>query len=255
MKEGETKTATIPAWARVIPDEQWKTYLEAIRAIRKAGARFVLGGAFGLAAYTGRWRNTKDIDFFVLPSDKDKVVDALTKAGFDDYFSKAEYDRGWIYRATKEETIVDAIWQTPNHRSTVDEEWFKRGRSVCLREQTLQAIPAEELLAIKLFVIQRDRCDWPDLLNLLHAVGEELDWAHVLARAGSDRGLLAALVQTFAWVAPARAARIPRPVREALGLPEPSPAELALPENHRVGMLDSRPWFAAFQPEDEPMRV
>jgi hypothetical protein len=45
-----------PVWATTIPDEQWSVYLDAIHVTRKSRARFLLGGAFGLAAYTGRWR-------------------------------------------------------------------------------------------------------------------------------------------------------------------------------------------------------
>ena len=157
-----------PTWATIVPQEQWKIYLDAIRVTRKTGAQFLLGGAFGLAAYTGRWRNTKDLDFFVLPSDKDEVVDALTKAGFEDYYPTLAYDRHWIYRATRDGVIVDTIWQTPNCRAVVDDHWFDRKRDVLLRGESLAAIPAEELLAIKLYVLQRDRCDWPDLINLLY---------------------------------------------------------------------------------------
>jgi hypothetical protein len=254
MKEAET-TVLCPKWSEIIPEEQWKTYVEAIRALNKANAQYVLGGAFGLAAYTGRWRNTKDLDFFILPEEKDCVIDALTKAGFDDYHSKHEYDRSWIYRATKDEMIVDAIWQTPNHRSSVDGEWLKRGRKVRLREHTLLAIPAEELLAIKLFVIQRDRCDWPDLINLLHAVCGELDWDHVLARLGDEEPLLGGILQVFNWVSPERARQIPQRIRERFHLKEATVDELGMPRERRVGLLDSRPWFAAMQPEDQPMRV
>src|SRR5687768_6638589 len=147
MSEASITCSTVDlGWTTLVPDDQWKIYREAIRITRKTGARFVLGGAFGLAAYTGRFRNTKDLDFFVLPSDKDKIVDALTKGGFEDYFSRSEYDREWIYRAVKDEVIVDTIWQTPNRRTQVDEEWFQRGRWVRLRDENLAAIPAEELL-------------------------------------------------------------------------------------------------------------
>src|SRR5262245_12798887 len=52
------------AWTEHIPDEEWAIYERAIGAIRKTGRPFMLAGAFGLAAYTGRWRNTKDIDFY-----------------------------------------------------------------------------------------------------------------------------------------------------------------------------------------------
>ena len=70
-----------------VTDEQWSTYREAIQALRAAGMRFLLGGGFALATYVGRWRNTKDIDFYIMQQDRDKAVEALSKAGFEDYFS------------------------------------------------------------------------------------------------------------------------------------------------------------------------
>ena len=244
-----------PEWSSAIPDDQWSAYLDAIHATRKTGTRFLLGGAFGLAAYTGRWRNTKDLDFFVLKSDKHKVVDALTKIGFEDYFLKLEYDRGWIYRAERNDVIVDTIWQTPNRRSEVDDQWFMRKRSVTLKGEQLDVIPAEEMVAIKLYVLQRDRCDWPDLINLLYCTSADLDWDHLIARMRDDRALLAGLLHVFNWVAPGRAAKIPSNIRERFGLDAVTPEVLARPEEDRVRLLDSRNWFAAYQPPDQPMRL
>jgi hypothetical protein len=244
-----------PTWASIVPEEQWKVYLDAIRVTRKTGARFLLGGAFGLAGYTGRWRNTKDLDFFVLPTDKDKVIDALTKAGFEDYYDTLAYDRHWIYRATRDEVIVDTIWQTPNCRTVVDEHWFERGREVVLRNEHLEVIPAEELLTIKLYVLQRDRCDWPDLVNLLYRTAGELDWEHVMNRMGADEGLLGGLLQVFNWVAPDQASKIPSEIRERFCLRPITSRDLEVPETERKMLLDSRPWFAAHQPVDQPLKL
>ncbi len=258
MKDNATAEENLsvnPAWASVVPDDQWNTYLEAIRVTRKTGAQFLLGGAFGLAGFTGRWRNTKDLDFFVLPSDKDKVVDALTKIGFEDYHPTLAYDRGWIYRAVRNDVLVDVIWQTPNRRSVVDEAWFARSRPVVLRNEKLAVIPAEELLSIKLFVLQRDRCDWPDLINLLYRSASTLDWDHVLSRLGNDRPLLGGLLQVFNWVAPAEAKQIPDRIRKLFCLPDVTTADLEVPDTERKALLDSRPWFAAHQPTDRPLQL
>lgn len=244
-----------PVWECTIPDEQWSVYQAAIHAARKTGARFLLGGAFGLAAYTGRCRNTKDLDFFVLPSEKDRVVDALTKAGFEDYHPTLAYDRGWIYRGIREDVLVDVIWQTPNRRSEVDAKWFDRARAITLRGEALRVIPAEELLAIKVYVMQRDRCDWPDLINLLYTNCGTLDWEHVLSRMNGETPLINGLLQVFNWVAPQQAKCLPGWVREKFELKESTAEDLALDPRHRVNLLDSRPWFAAFQPMDQPMQL
>jgi len=244
-----------PEWSKIISDEQWEIYLQAIRATRKTKSQFLLGGAFSLAGYTGRCRNTKDLDLFVLGSEKDKIVDALTKAGFDDYYSVLPYDRGWIYRAVKNEVIVDTIWQTPNRRTEVDHEWFARAKPLVLKNERLQIVPAEELLAIKLYVMQRDRCDWPDLINLLYATCDQLDWDHLIQRMGSELPLLTALLNVFAWVSPQKIALIPKAVRERFSISEPSSEELARDPHERINLLDTRPWFAAEQPKDKPMLI
>src|SRR3954462_5661257 len=79
-------------WAPLVCPKDWAVYHDAIPALRETGARLLLGGAFGLAGYTGHLRNTKALDFFVLPAVRDKVVDSLTKAGFDDYYPQLAYD-------------------------------------------------------------------------------------------------------------------------------------------------------------------
>ncbi|MGV3773941.1 MAG: nucleotidyltransferase family protein [Verrucomicrobiales bacterium] len=242
-----------PAWAKIIPEDQWDVYLTAIHATHKTGTRFMLGGAFGLAGYTGRWRNTKDLDFFVLPSEKDKVIQALTEQGFVDYYDQLAYDRGWIYRAVKNDVLVDTIWSTPNRRAEVDEQWFQRSQPIKLHGESLQLIPAEELLCIKAYVMQRDRCDWPDLINLLYVSAGKLDWNHVLARMADDMPLHSGLLQVFNWIAPEQAAAIPAVIRGKFNLPDLSSQGNNMEK--RVGLLDSRPWFAAFQPQDKPMQL
>src|SRR5690348_10536722 len=136
----------------------------------------MLGGGFALAAFTGRWRDTKDIDFYILPANRDTVVKALTEAGFDDYFAKLPYDRKWIYRSTRSGVIVDIIWSMANQRAQVDEQWFQRAGSIELRRQRFLIVPPEEFMWCKLYILQRDHCDWTDVFNLLYAVGDKLDW-------------------------------------------------------------------------------
>ena len=46
-------------------------------------------------------------------------------------------------------------------------------------------IAPEELLWQKLYILQRDRCDWPDVLNLIYALGPLLDWEHLLEPPGA----------------------------------------------------------------------
>jgi hypothetical protein len=213
-----------------------------------------MGGAFALAHYTGRWRNTKDLDFFVLPQHRQEIIHSITRAGFKDYFDDKPYDRSWIYRAIRDEALIDVIWTLPNHRMEVDPHWFQYGSPLAVQGVNVFAIPAEELIWIKLFVLQRDRCDWPDIMDLLRAKGPDLDWKRLISRMDSDLPLLQAAVILFAWLSPNVAASLPEEIQRWL------PGKGAESEKHpgveadRVKLLDGRPWYAAFQPETQPMQ-
>src|SRR5438270_3704778 len=104
-------------WAQAISPAEWAIYSGAMEVVRAAGIPFMLGGGFALAAFTGRWRDTKDIDFYIHPRDRQATVTALAGAGFVDYFSRLSYDRKWIYRSVKSDVIVDIIWSMANQRA------------------------------------------------------------------------------------------------------------------------------------------
>jgi hypothetical protein len=238
-------------WVEAVTDEQWKTYCDAIQALRKAGIRFLLGGGFALAAYVGRWRNTKDIDFYIMREDRDRAVEALSKAGFEDYFSKLPYDRNWIYRSTRNGLIVDIIWAMANQRAQTDEIWFQRSRPITVRGEPLSVVPMEEFLWCKLYIMQRDHCDWTDVFNLIYAIGPQLNWAHLLTRLEEDWPLLKGVLTVFGWLCPARARKLPRSLTKKLELPEP----MRRKKRNHIRLLDTRGWFAALLPKNKPLEV
>jgi len=146
-------------WADAISAKEWNIYRTAIHALREEGIELLVGGGFARAAYTGYWRDTKDIDFYVRPKDRERAEHALTEAGFADYYKKLSYDRAWIYRSYKRSVIVDVIWAMANQRAQVDEVWFEHAPQFKIRGERLLLVPPEELLWCKLYVMQRDRCD------------------------------------------------------------------------------------------------
>ena len=231
-----------PAWEQRIPPDEWSVYQQVIRQARAAGVRFAFGGAFATAVYTGELRNTKDFDFYVTPADRDRMIQAMAQAGLTDHFERLSYDRQWIYRASRGDIIVDTIWAMANQRAIVDDYWLVRGPEVTIFGERLRAIPVEELIWSKLYVLQRERCDWTDVFNLLDARAEAVDWDHLLGRLEDDAPLLAGALDVFAWLAPHRVAGIPRRVRTELGLRDLSPPDSEV-SRVRADLLDSRPWF------------
>jgi hypothetical protein len=240
-------------WTETISDDQWETYRDAIHALRAAGLEVMLGGGFAMASYTGRWRNTKDIDFYILEKHREQAVAALAQAGFQDYFETLPYDRKWIYRSTRGGVIVDIIWAMANQRAQVDERWFDGAPEISIRGERLKVVPMEEFVWCKLYILQRDHCDWTDVMNVLFAAGSKMDWDYLLWRLGEDWALLKSLLTLYGWVCPRQAARLPESLRKRLKLDKPVAPRRR--KYNRIRLLDSRDWFAALLTHNQPLAV
>jgi hypothetical protein len=201
----------------------------------------MLAGAFSLASYTGLWRNTKDLDFYVLPEDREVLIDSLNAAGFIDYYDKLPYVQHWIYRAWKNDCIVDIIWAMANQRAQVDMGWFDYAPEVTVRGEKLKVVPPEELLWCKLYVLQKDRCDWTDIFNLIHSVGADLDWEHLINRLEGDLPLLVGLLNVYTWLCSGEDLRLPEALRRAVPTYDPNAKPLV--DKMHIDFLDTRPWF------------
>ena len=214
------------------------------------GIPFAVGGAFAMATYTGYWRNTKDLDLYVLPENRDRIVSVLTSRGFKDYFETKSYDRAWIYRGFKDGALVDTIWAMANQRSQIDGLWMS-GPEIEVRGRRVRVIPPEAVFWDKLYIMQRERCDWPDVLNLLYAAGPDLDWELILERMGEDWPLAAGCLWVFRWLAPGCAQRVPAWLWNRMEMPPMGETEEAILKR-RVDLVDTRPWFAADREKLQP---
>jgi Uncharacterised nucleotidyltransferase len=241
-------------WPDLIPMGQWTNYRSAIEAAKGAGLNFLLGGGFALATYTGLWRNTKDIDFYILPRDREPMIAALSSVGFVDYYDTRPYDPGWIYRSTREGIIVDIIWSMANRRAEVDEQWFGRAHPVQVREEILSVAPVEELLWCKIYILQRDHCDWTDIFNIFYCCGPKIDWDHLIERVEPDLALLRSCLMVYDWLCPNKALELPSKMRRRLELPKPRRVPEA-EQQRRIRLLDSRSWFSGMHPITQQLEV
>jgi hypothetical protein len=227
-----------PLWASEISHEEWPIYEKVLSTMEESDVQFALGGAFALATYTGHLRDTKDLDIYVLPSKREKMVEILGNCGLEDLYKRQPYDRGWIYRGCTGDTIVDVIWGMPNQRASADQLWLARGPVLPIRGHRLRIIPVEELLWGKMYVMQRERCDWPDVLNLIYHAGSVLDWEYLLGRVGDDAPVLSAVLTLFSWLCPARADGLPGWLWKRLKI-----RKVSGNCGTRSFLLDTRPWF------------
>ncbi len=238
-------------WDALIPEDQWAIFSRGSDALRAAAVSNLLGGAMALATYTRHWRNTKDVDVIIRAPDREIAIAAMQGAGFEDYYGREPYDRSWIYRGFSDDVLFDIIWELPNHRVPIDDPWFERAPSIQLHGRTFAAVPPEELIRVKLYVMQRERCDWVDVLNVLGGAADILDWSWLVRRMGRDLPLLHAVLAVFNWMCPHRAGAIPIWLREQLALPTIECDHEV--EARRVRLFDSRPWFAVHQPLDQTL--
>jgi hypothetical protein len=136
----------------------------------------------------------------------------------------------------------------------IDAAWFERATRLQLHGRTFLAVPAEELVRVKLYVMQRERCDWVDVLNVLAGAADRMNWRWLVERMGRDLALLHGVLAVFNWLSPQRAASaLPAWLREQFALPVIVAEDGPAMEARRVGFFDSRPWFALHQPVDKPL--
>jgi hypothetical protein len=231
------------AWEELIAPEHWRTYDCVLNRAIKEKVPFALGGGLAVGVYTGKGRHTKDLDLYILPEHREWIVNVMSECGLDDLHPTKPYDRNWIYRGHDSQVIVDAIWAMANRRAQVDRNWLDSGPIIQMFNQQFRVVPPEELIWSKIYVLQRDRCDWPDILNLIGATGPSLDWHHLLNRAGEDQPLIKGLVSVFSWVSPDRARELPKWIWNHLGLTPPEPVQDPAGRPPRHDLLDTRPWF------------
>jgi hypothetical protein len=231
-----------------IPDGQWSVYRQVIAEARENGIRFALGGGMAVSVYTGQWRPSKDLDIYVFPEQRERMIEITRRAGLADYFEKRPYDRSWIYRSWADDVIVDVMWAMANHKAPIDQRWLSCGARVNVNGEHLRVLPVEELIWDKLYVLQRDRCDWPEVMKLLYAVGPGLCWEQLFARVGNDLPLLAAALTIFRWMCPGRAEEFPAWVWQRVDGVLPPPGRGCEVERAHVDLLDRRAWFPTPEP-------
>jgi Uncharacterised nucleotidyltransferase len=232
------------------PAEKRAAYSSILRETSESDIPFAVGGSLAVSSYSGILRPVKDLDLYVTPEDKDQVISLLNRQGFEDYFDRVPYDRGWIYRAVLDDLIVDVIWQMANRRACVDDHWLNRGPLVEFEGVSVRLLPVEEMVWNRLYVLQRDRCDWPDVFNLLDSAWHKIDWLYLKNRLEDDLPLLKALMNVYTWLRPEMIPRVPK---WALDWEEGKSASTA--EDFaatRARLLDSRPWLVATAREDKP---
>ena len=100
--------------------EARRVYVAALRALRRAGVEFLIGGAHALGPYTGIVRDTKDLDVFLRRRDCDSALAVLANAGFKTELTFPH----WLGKARAGDRFIDLIFGAGNGVAVVDDLWF-----------------------------------------------------------------------------------------------------------------------------------
>lgn len=149
---------------------------EVVEAIE--GTRLLYAFIGGIASGgLGRPRSTHDIDLFVRPEDAEVALRALAAKGF----RTERTDPSWLYKAWKENILVDVIFKSKGD-IYLDPEMANRRITAEFHGKQLKFISPEDLLIVKAVAhSELTPGHWHDAIALLsHA---SLDWDYLLRRA------------------------------------------------------------------------
>lgn len=187
-------------------------YVRTLGLITDAGVPFVVGGAYALSYYTGIVRHTKDFDVFVRREHYGAVSEVLVGAGIATELTFPH----WLGKASCEHGSIDVIFSSGNGLAQVDDAWFEHAAAGAVLGTDVHICPPEEMIWSKAFITERERYDGADIMHLLLARAERLDWRRLIARFDTHWRVLLTYLNLFGFVYPSERARIPEWVMSEL---------------------------------------
>jgi hypothetical protein len=171
-----------PEWHR-IPADEWAVYRKRPPPSRRAGHPLCLRGSLcHIAEYTGSFATPRTFDIYVRRWIARAMIQVMGEAGLTDTFDRLAYDRSWIYRASQgtSSSMPSGPWPTTGRsRRRV----ARLGPEVSILGEPLRAIPIEELIWSKLYVLQHDAIVTGPISSIFWMPGWELiDWDRLLSR-------------------------------------------------------------------------
>lgn len=181
-------------------------FARGLEILNGSAVPYLVGGAWAKYAYTGVWRDTKDLDVFLKPEGVKRALDALAEGGFETQIEFAH----WLAHAREDPYVIDLIFGTGHGQLRVGDGWFERSRPTEIAGVSTALIPIEELIVSKVYIAERYRFDGADVLHLILAAGGKLDWQRMLAELGDNRELLLWHLILFDFVYPGQTDLLPQ---------------------------------------------
>jgi hypothetical protein len=156
-------------------DELLQTLTRVATTLDAAGIAFAVTGGAAVYAHGGPMTR-HDLDVLIRSGDADAAVRALVEAGLR---TTRENPENWLDKAWDGDVLVDLIHR-PNERPVTDEV-LARATDTRVGPALVPVLPATDVVVDKLLVLGPHRCDFTELLPIVRAVREQLDWAQIRA--------------------------------------------------------------------------
>lgn len=221
----------------------WEELSRVLRLLAQAGIPAILlkGAAVAETVYGNvAVRPMRDLDLLLSPEQINDALIRLQAIGYRLAAPEVAAGAGLIYeneillgKADSTQTALELHWSlidSPHYQRILDMAWFWQSR----RPVTIAGTPAWVLgpeaqllhLCAHLALHHRGRgLLWQmDIVALLHALGDQIDWELVLTQAAAC-DLVLALRRTLGDVIAGWSAPVPAPIWQRLATMSPSPAE------------------------------
>jgi hypothetical protein len=187
-------------------------YRQVLDILNDSGVPFLVGGAYAFNRYTGINRHTRDLDIFIRRTDFDSISEALRQQG---HVTELTFPH-WLGKVRFDDVYIDLIFSSGNGIAEVDDLWFDYAVDANVHGVEVKICPAEEMIWSKAFIMERERFDGADIIHLLNACGEKLDWARLLRRFGEHWRVLMSHLVLFGFAYPSARHRVPPTVMTEL---------------------------------------
>jgi hypothetical protein len=207
-REDTAKVAISSSSPPQFPPQQEQFFREALHLMNRQQVPYAVSGAFALHEHTGIWRDTKDLDLFLPPSQMQPALRQFEEAGFE---TELRYPI-WLGKAWQNGFFVDFITGMSNAVIQVDQSWIDRSIRAEILGVPTRVLAAEELIASKIIVTRRERFDGADVAHVIYATRDTLDWNRVSQLVGDHWQMLLWSLIFFRYIYPRHANEIPRRV-------------------------------------------
>jgi hypothetical protein len=190
-----------------LDDAQAVTYRRWLQVLSLSGVPYALGGAYAFYAYTGAWRDSKDLDAFLEPRHLRAALDAFQGAGYETEVR----DRLWLAKVHEGRYLLDLLFAVRHSTAfKVDARWFETAVPVTLLGVPSRILGLEELIATKIYLAARDRFDGADIVHLIREVEGRVDWGRVVDLLHGDDEILLWHLVLFGFVYPGHLEYLPQ---------------------------------------------